>query len=153
MTNFIDIGMMHPEEADLLYRMIERVAKQMVCQDFEKEGHAEFFKAVSYILYESPKNHLSLVARIKDRPVGFIDIHDKIHICLFFVELNLQGRGIGRRLFEEATKHCYPETSPFFEVNSSLYAVPIYESLGFVQKSDVRLLNGIRFIEMCFNEF
>jgi GNAT superfamily N-acetyltransferase len=91
------------------------------------------------------------VARGGDRPVGLIDVRSGFHICLFFVDLDAQGQGIGRALFDAAVERCGLGERAFFEVNSSLFAVPIYEKLGFRKKSGVRLLNGIRFVEMVYD--
>jgi GNAT superfamily N-acetyltransferase len=144
----ISIGAIRPEEADAVFRLVERVTRKMVCQDFDVGGADEFFAAVTFMLYERPKDHLALVARQAGCPIGYIHVRDRRHICLFFVDLDAQGRGVGRRLFEEALQRCYPRRDPFFEVNASLYAVPIYKALGFRKVSNIQLLNGIRFVEM-----
>lgn len=144
---------MENDEAFAIEQMIDQVSRRMVCQDFDEGGNTEFFGAVSSMLHQRPEGHLALVARVDKRPVGYIHIRDGNHICLFFVNLSYQGQGIGRLLFEEAVRQCYPHGSAYFEVNSSLFAVPIYEALGFQRQSGVRLVNGIRFVELTFGRF
>ena len=148
MTLVIDIGEMREDEATPLYEMVERVTQRMVCADFEPEGHKEFFDAVSLMLFERPENHQILVARLGARPVGLMDVRDNYHICLFFVDLDVQGKGVGRALFEAAVRRCRGGDRPSLEVHSSLFAVPVYKAFGFETRSGVRLVNGIRFVEM-----
>ena len=67
------------------------------------------------------------------------------HIGGFFVKANCQGKGFGRMLFE-SMKADYKKQE--FTVNSSLYAVKIYEHLGFVATDTQQTVNGIRFTPM-----
>ena len=153
METTIEIGPMRSGEADALYALTKRVAEKLVEKDFDPEGKSEFYGALDLILNQKPENHLLLVARTADRPVGFIDIRSRFHICLFFVDIGFHGQGIGRKLFEAALEKCMIGDNPTsMEVNSSLYAVPIYEALGFKKRGGVQLLNGIRFMEMDFSQ-
>ena len=70
---------------------------------------------------------------------------DGAHIALFFVDAAFQGRKIGRALFEAAQRNC---RSDIMSVNSSPYAVHIYERLGFTAVCDEQVTDGIRFTPM-----
>jgi GNAT superfamily N-acetyltransferase len=91
-----------------------------------------------------------LVAEEAGEPVGVIDVRDGCHIRLFFVRRDYQGRGIGRSLFEMAVNRCRQADPELTEitVNSSPYAVPIYESLGFYMALPEQVKNGIRHTPM-----
>ena len=77
--------------------------------------------------------------------VGVITMREPQHIGGFFVKANCQGKGFGRMLFE-SMKADYKKQE--FTVNSSLYAVKIYEHLGFVATDTQQTVNGIRFTPM-----
>ncbi|MGN1328539.1 MAG: GNAT family N-acetyltransferase [Eubacterium sp.] len=77
--------------------------------------------------------------------VGVLTMRAPQHIGGFFVKTNCQGKGFGRMLFE-AMKADYEKQE--FTVNSSPYAVQIYEHLGFVATDTEQTVNGIRFTPM-----
>ncbi|MDO5517725.1 MAG: GNAT family N-acetyltransferase, partial [Clostridium sp.] len=69
------------------------------------------------------------------------------HIALFFVKGEYHKQGIGRRLFETVVKNCNGEA---LTVNSSPYAVGIYEHLGFEKVEEEQVTDGIRYTPMVF---
>ena len=81
--------------------------------------------------------------------VGVLAMRAKGHISLFFVQETYQGKGYGRQLFERMTRD-YDEKS--FTVNSSPYALPIYQKLGFTAADAEQCSNGIRFTPMKYIE-
>jgi predicted GNAT family N-acyltransferase len=82
--------------------------------------------------------------------VGMIEIRDYQHISLLFVDSNYHRQGIGKKLWIEAFKKCIHSSSKVtsFTVNSSPFAVPIYEKLGFSKVSEEQVVTGIRFYQM-----
>ena len=134
-------------------RMIEGVFDEFIAPDYEAEGIEEFKRhIVPEVILERHMRGDSfvLVAEEGDEPVGVIDVRDGNHIRLFFVREDRQGRGIGRKLFELALERCLREKRGLdsITVNSSPYAVPIYESLGFSANGPERVKNGIRHTPM-----
>lgn len=84
-------------------------------------------------------------------PVGYMEIRSCCtHICLLFVKKEYQRRGIARKLLELAVTECRARgaRAGFLDVNSSPYAVPVYEKLGFVKTGDEMTVKGIRFTPM-----
>ena len=67
------------------------------------------------------------------------------HLALFFVEGNHHRKGIGRKLFDAVLAE---NTSPTITVYSSLYAVPVYQKLGFVITGERQEDGGIQFVPM-----
>ena len=69
----------------------------------------------------------------------------KKHICLFFVDKISQGKGIGKKLMSIVIDD---NENSFITVNSSRYAVPIYEKLGFVKMEEEKEQDGLKFTPM-----
>ena len=69
------------------------------------------------------------------------------HIALFFVDGTYHRQGIGRRLFNAFLADSDQNE---ITVNSSLYAVGIYEKLGFTKTDEPQEDSGIRFIPMVY---
>ena len=80
--------------------------------------------------------------------VGVLSVRAPQHIGDFFVETGYQGKGFGRMLFEEMKKDFEKQV---FTVNSSPYAVRIYEHLGFTATDGEQTVNGRRFTPMIYN--
>ena len=75
------------------------------------------------------------VADIDGRVVGFIAIRDHRHLFHMFVDKAYHRRGIARQLWEVARKAAIEAGNPgVFTVNSSNYALPVYEALGTVDE-------------------
>ena len=69
----------------------------------------------------------------------------KRHICLFFVDKSSQGKGIGKELMRVVVNN---NENSYITVNSSRYAVPIYEKLGFVKMVEEKEQDGLKFTPM-----
>ena len=69
----------------------------------------------------------------------------KRHICLFFVDKVSQGKGIGKELMRVVVNN---NENSYITVNSSRYAVPIYEKLGFIKMEEEKERDGLKFTPM-----
>ena len=69
----------------------------------------------------------------------------KRHICLFFVDKVLQGKGIGKELMRVVVND---NENSYITVNSSRYGVPIYEKLSFVKMEEEKERDGLKFTPM-----
>lgn len=78
---------------------------------------------------------------------GMLAVKEKSHISLFFVRREFQRQGIGRAIF---TAYLAQSAAPHITVNSSPYAVPIYERLGFSATAPEQLTDGIRYTPMVY---
>jgi GNAT superfamily N-acetyltransferase len=140
-----------PDDREV-YALVERGFDEFVRDDCTKEGAGVFFEAVRYILFDKPDNYFVIVAKQDDIVLGMIAVADRHHISLFFVDRAHQGRRIGRGLFEAALARCRA-ANPSLEVvdvHSSLFAVPIYERLGFERQGGAELKNGVRFVKLVY---
>ena len=69
----------------------------------------------------------------------------KRHINLFFVDKISQGKGIGKKLMSVIMKD---NENSYITVNSSRYAVPIYEKIGFIKTEEEKEQDGLKFTTM-----
>jgi Acetyltransferases len=69
------------------------------------------------------------------------------HVALFFVDGAYHRRGIGKALWDRMMSE---NSNNRITVHSSIYAVPIYEKLGFIKTEEVRTEDGITFVPMVF---
>ncbi len=87
-----------------------------------------------------------LVAVQENKLVGVLAISDKSHIKYFFVDPARQRLGIGKKLW-----HCAMQGGKFgssITVRSSLFAVPVYERLGFKATEPPQMFNGLHYQTM-----
>lgn len=123
--------------------LVDRVFMQFEAPDYPPEG----IKTFRTFLHD-PDAIAALTfygASVGDDLVGVLATRGNSHIALFFVEPCFQRQGVGRALFTVARKAC---VSDAMTVNSSPYAVEIYQRLGFHALSDEQLADGIRFTPM-----
>lgn len=89
------------------------------------------------------------VAEVDGQIAGFIAIRDNKHLFHMFVGKAYQRRGIGRALWDAARRGAIKAGNPgVFTVNSSNYALPVYQAFGFVRTDVTQCKNGIEFNPM-----
>ncbi len=132
--------------------LVVRVFNDFVAPEYSLEGIQEFQKYVqpTAFLARSRTNHFTLVSIVQDQVVGMIEVRNYGHISLLFVASEYHRRGIAEELWRKALQICYANKSELSEisVNSSSYAVSIYERLGFRPIGNKQVRNGIAFIPM-----
>ena len=77
--------------------------------------------------------------------IGYIAIKTDGHLYHLFVKKECQGKGIARALWSYANEivNCH-----IYTVNSSIFAVPIYEQFGFIISGDISEKDGIKYQPM-----
>lgn len=150
MKTEISYRKMQRGEESRVFELVKSGFDETVLPDVTEEGAKEFFRAAREMIYDQPSTHFILVADLEGAISGMTDVRDNNHICLFFVEKTARRKRIGRNLMERAIEQCISENTGVsaIEVNSSLFAVPIYKKMGFLESRPVQLLNGIRFVSM-----
>lgn len=139
--NIKKIDKNNTEEALLL---VLRVFNTFEAPDYSEEGVEEFYRSIS------DKNYLAQLTMYgafnKNQLTGVIASRNSgSHIALFFVDSEFHRRGTGGKLFEELLKDC---RSDRITVNSSPYAIPIYQKLGFKCTDKEQTVKSIRFTPM-----
>jgi GNAT superfamily N-acetyltransferase len=133
-------------------RMVLKSFNEFVAPDYSTEGKNEFKK---YVNPESMRDRLRkggivILALVRGKIIGLIEVRLDNHISLLFVDKEWHRKGIARNLLELAIDRCKKHNRDIenIEVHSSLYAVSVYEKLGFVQSGEKRIENGIQYIPM-----
>ncbi|MET1080729.1 MAG: GNAT family N-acetyltransferase [Pseudomonas sp.] len=81
--------------------------------------------------------------------LGLIALRDGRHVHHLFVATAAQGQGIARTLWRRARDEALEQQPPSpFTVNSSPFAVPVYQAFGFRQEGDAQEKNGVVFVPM-----
>ncbi len=87
-----------------------------------------------------------LAAMSDQRIAGVLAIEDKSSIKYFFVHPEHQKMGIGKLLWQYASRN--EEFGVTLKVRSSLFAVPVYQRLGFESIGPSSSFNGLHFQSM-----
>ena len=141
------------DEINFVSDMIDNIFNEFVGKDYSAEGNNTF---KVYIKPENIKNRFIdkssefYTVKINNKIVGIIEIKNKDHISLFFVQAEFHGKGIGKFLFKHYLNRTKKENSEIkaITVNSSIYAEKIYSKLGFTKTNEMEEKEGIKYIPM-----
>lgn len=142
-------------EESKVCRLVADCFNEFLAPDYGHQGRDEFFKYLNprFMAYRLAHEHFILMAEDSGVLAGIVEVRRCYHISLLFVKREYQKRGIAGKLVELAVGRCR-ESKPdvtFIEVNSSPYAVGIYEKLGFNRVDAEQMKSGMRFIPMTLN--
>ena len=140
-----------PEDAAAISALVMGVSPSFTLRP-DGEG-AEIFLATltpgAFGGYLSSPDYAYLVAEEDGALAGVIGIRENRHLFHLFVAAAFQGRGLSRRLWETARDAALRAGNPGeFTVNSSMYAVPVYERFGFVPTDPRVEQHGIAWLPM-----
>lgn len=132
------------EEIETARELIWETFKECESHSYPEEGIDTFHE---FITSEEEMEKLEFFGAFEDDELlGVLATRgDREHIASFFVEVEHQGRGIGRQLFEYLLEN---SSSPYITVNSSVNAEPVYRKFGFTNTGSRQMSDGITFIPM-----
>jgi ribosomal protein S18 acetylase RimI-like enzyme len=138
---------------NLVCDFVKKVFDEFVAPDYSEEGNNTFYDYIDPVKMKeriSSGKTFILLAEEGENIAGMIEMRDFNHISLLFVDRKYQGQGIAKDLYDRAIKICRENSNESIEftVNSSPFAVEIYEKLGFIKTEDEKITNGIRYIPM-----
>jgi len=146
------------EQKDLkeAVKLINTVFNEFVAGDYSPEGQKTFSDYLEIKLGELSQDLDSGHKKMwgfyeNEKIIGVIGTRDRFHISLMFVAKDHQKRKIATKLFTavvDSLKEAENGKSFTMTVNSSPYAVKIYERLGFSVTDNEQIKNGIRFTPM-----
>lgn len=139
------------EEA-IVVDLVLKIFDEFVAPQYSQEGVAEFKKFVcaDVLVDRLRAGNIVLLAELRKRIVGVIEIRENSHIALLFVEKSHQRMGIAKELIRKSIKICKERKSDIqkITVNSSPNAFTAYQNIGFKKIEEEKVVNGIRFIPM-----
>ena len=134
--------------------LVNRVFSEFVADDYSEQGKKSFhdYLKTKYdeVLADLQTGHKKLWGYYENGEIiGVIASRDKSHIALLFVDKQHHRKGIARQLFGAMLVEAESDTGVTqITVNSSPYAVEIYERLGFVKTDEQQEKDGIIYIPM-----
>jgi len=156
MPNAITIRDATPDDAEAISALITALAPSFFLADpDDSEAAAPFFDEVTaeaihgYLTSDRYRYH---VATDNDGLAGVVGIRDHKHLYHLVVAERAQRQGLARQLWSTAKRAAEADGNPGrFTVNSSRYAVPVYERFGFVVTDSVQYKDGLAFVPMALD--
>lgn len=143
--------MMHGEET-VVSEIVAKVFQKYIAPGYSNRGIEEFnnYLQPDFIERRYRNQNLFYLAKDEERVIGMIELKDRNHISLLFVDDEYHKKGIAKQLFQCVLERIKHDGNVVDEitVNSSPYAVDIYEKMGFYKIEEEQEKNGIRFIPM-----
>jgi len=137
--------------------LVNRVFGEFVAADYSEEGKAAFETYLQNKYTELSQGISSGKKKMwgyyqEEAILGVIATRDVSHISLLFVDKRHHGKGIAGQLLGAVLKELENAGGAArITVNSSPYAVEIYERLGFARAGERQEKDGILFIPMSKN--
>ncbi len=132
--------------------LVWRVFSRFEAPEYSLEGVGEFKAYIEpdVVTEKMVKGAISFWGCFdNDIIIGVIAVRPPCHVSLLFVDADYHRQGIARALYDTVLKTYKQENKPLeVTVNSSPYAVNIYQKLGFVATDTEKTVGGIRFTPM-----
>jgi GNAT superfamily N-acetyltransferase len=116
-------------------------------------GAEEFLQSLrpeAIASYITSPNFNYLIGTNDDKLVGLVAVRDNQHLYHLFVSSAEHGKGYGKQLWNAAKAQSIARGNiGEFTVNSSLNAIAVYQSFGFVAVAGKEEKHGIAYIPMC----
>jgi GNAT superfamily N-acetyltransferase len=139
------------DDTESISRLVYELSEKYIAPEFTSAGATSLLNSMKP---DAIRKYLQAgfwyhVVEIKGQVVGVVGVRDNRHLYHLFIADEYQNQGIARKLWQVAFEACLSRGNPgIFTVNSSKYAVPMYEKLGFVPQSEPVESNGIVSIPM-----
>lgn len=148
MTNPIEINLASETDASAIAELIYSTSliccftSELPCPEWYKESIAPHQIATQLQVNQM----VWLIAKLGEVLVGVLTIIDRSHVKYFFVLPDHHKRGVGKQLWHYASVNGLLGNS--VTVRSSLFAVPVYERLGFKVIEPPKEFNGMLYQTM-----
>jgi ribosomal protein S18 acetylase RimI-like enzyme len=139
------------DDAPRISTLVHDLAGKYIVHEFSEEGASRLLESMSVAAIRTylESGYRYHVAEENGELAGVIAIRDNRHLYHLFVSECFQGKGVARRLWESAKAASLDAGNPgVFTVNSSRYAVGLYEKFGFVRQSEAVDVSGVICIPM-----
>lgn len=149
MTTILTLRQLRKGEEIEVCNLVARSFNEFIAPEFSEEGIQEFFK------YSNPRDfkkraesgYYSMVAESQGKLFGVIELKGNNHISMLYVDKAFHKKGVAKELLRVALEK-FSSNKGDITVNSSRYAVPFYEKLGFIQFEEEKTIFGVIHIPM-----
>lgn len=131
--------------------LLRELAREYIVHESPPEGASTFLAENDEMGVRGflARGHVYHVAVIDGVVAGFVAVRDRSHLFHLFVGKRWHRRGVARALWEAARDAAAAAGGDgTFTVNSSNFAVPVYESFGFVRVGPTQCAKGLYFNPM-----
>lgn len=132
--------------------LVIRVFNEFNAVQYPEEGIRAFYNYVNPYMLKKRSNadYFIYTAKSENHIAGMIEVKESEHISLMFVDKKFHRSGVGRNLMMHALLECQERKPDMLTitVNSSPFAVGIYEKYGFCIAGPDRTENGIYYTPM-----
>ncbi len=128
--------------------LVARSFNEFIAPEFSEEGVEEFFKYANPRAFKKrlQSGYFAMVSESEETLAGVIEVKGNNHISMLYVDKLFHRKGLAKGLIREMINII--DTNSDITVNSSRYAVPFYESLGFLQFEEERTIYGVIHVPM-----
>ncbi|GAB6048627.1 GNAT family N-acetyltransferase [Methyloparacoccus murrellii] len=147
----MDMRTARPDDAPRISALVRDLTCKYIAHEFSEQGAGRLLEPMSEAAIEGylESGYRYHVAEENGELAGVIAIRGNRHLYHLFVSERFQGKGVARRLWDVAKAASLDAGNPgVFTVNSSRYAVGLYETFGFVGQSEAIDRSGVIFIPM-----
>lgn len=141
-----------PGDAGAISALITSLSRYFLADPDDPGAAAAFFRTISppgmaeILASERYRYH---VAEAEGVLAGVAGVRDGGHLYHLFVAEPYHGRGIAARLWESAEREARAHGNPGrFTLNSSRFAIPFYERLGFTATDALQVKDGLAYLPM-----
>ena len=124
------------QDAGAISALITNLAEEFIVNEFKPEGKTHFLGEITpeKMRERSLGEYRFLLAEVNNELAGVATVRGVSHLYYLFVVKRHQRQGIARHLWFAVRELCKQSGhhGPI-TVNSSTYAVPVYERLGFAR--------------------
>ncbi|HYE36463.1 GNAT family N-acetyltransferase [Methylocaldum sp.] len=139
------------DDAPGISALARDMTKRFIASEFSEEAARRLLDSMDETSIKSyiESGYRYHVAEENGELVGVVAVRDNRHLYHLFVSERFQGKGLAKRLWEVAKAASIGSGNPgVFTVNSSRYAVGVYEKFGFVRQSEAIDVSGVICIPM-----
>jgi len=131
--------------------LLRELAREYIVHESPPEGAATFLAENDEMGVRGflARGHVYHVALVDGQLAGFVAVRDRSHLFHLFVGKRWHRRGVARALWEAAREAAIAAGGDgSFTVNSSNFAVPVYEAFGFVRVGPTQCAKGLYYNPM-----
>lgn len=147
----LQIRLAQADDAPAISRLVQGLAHHFLL-DPAQTATAPFLQTVSPAAiagYIASDAFDYCVGECGGQLAGVVAVRDRQHLFHLFVDTAFQRRGCAALLWAHAQRRARaPGNTGGFTVNSTLYAVPVYQRLGFVATGPEVQTRGIAYVPM-----